>query len=76
MLVLTRKFGQKIMIGDVVEVVIFPANNRDEVNIGINAPRELKILRNELYERNQQRDLEKIKKAIDAGARSINGIKS
>jgi carbon storage regulator len=57
MLVLTRKNGESIKIGDEIEITIISAKN-DQVKIGIKAPKEVEILRKEIYdqilEENQQ----------------------
>jgi carbon storage regulator len=50
MLVLTRKPGQSIMIGDGVEVQVLSVAG-EKVRLGITAPREVPIFRNEVYER-------------------------
>ena len=50
MLVLTRKPGQSIMIGDEVEVQVLSVAG-EKVRLGITAPREVAIFRNEVYER-------------------------
>jgi carbon storage regulator len=50
MLVLTRKPGQSIMIGDGVEVQVLSVAG-EKVRLGITAPREVAIFRNEVYER-------------------------
>ena len=50
MLVLTRKPGQSIMIGDGVEVQVLSVAG-EKVRLGINAPREVAIFRHEVYER-------------------------
>ncbi|MGG7619645.1 carbon storage regulator CsrA [Bacillus coreaensis] len=47
MLVLTRKIGETVKIGDNIEVTILSIKN-DQVKIGINAPKEVDILRKEL----------------------------
>lgn len=47
MLVLTRKAGESIVIGDEIEITIISTKN-DQVKIGINAPKNLEILRKEL----------------------------
>lgn len=49
MLVLSRKLNQTIMIGDNVRVVVV-AIDRDQVKIGIEAPREIAVHRYEVYE--------------------------
>ena len=50
MLVLTRKPGQSIMIGDDIEVQILSVAG-DKVRIGITAPRDVGIFRDEVYDR-------------------------
>ncbi len=50
MLILTRKVGESIMIGDSVEVKILGLR-AGQVKIGIEAPKDLKVHRQEIYER-------------------------
>lgn len=50
MLVLTRKPGQSIMIGDDVEIQVLSVAG-EKVRLGVTAPREVSIFRNEVYER-------------------------
>lgn len=47
MLVLTRKAGETIVIGDDIEITIISTKN-DQVKIGINAPKNMDIFRKEL----------------------------
>lgn len=47
MLVITRKVGESIIISDKVEVSVLEVVG-DKVKLGINAPREIKIIRSEL----------------------------
>jgi carbon storage regulator len=49
-LILTRKVGESIMIGDSVEVKILGLR-AGQVKIGIEAPKDLKVHREEIYER-------------------------
>ncbi len=49
MLVLSRKAGQSIAIGDDVRVVIVAVNG-DHVTVGVEAPRELPVHRAEVYD--------------------------
>lgn len=49
MLIITRKKGESLMIGDDIEIVISKIDD-GSVKIGINAPKNVSILRKELYE--------------------------
>lgn len=53
MLVLSRKIGEKIVIGDNVTVVVSRVNG-NRVTLGIEAPSEMRILRGELPELSAQ----------------------
>ena len=49
MLVLTRREGESLMIGDQIEISIIEVQG-DKIRIGVTAPREIRILRKELLE--------------------------
>ena len=49
MLTLTRKVGQKIRIGDHIEIVVREIRGR-QVRLGISAPQGLPVYREELYQ--------------------------
>jgi len=55
MLVLTRKPGQSIMIGDGVEVQVLSVAG-EKVRLGITAPRDVSIFRDEVYDRIEGED--------------------
>ncbi len=48
MLVLTRKIDESIIIGDNVKITVVDVRN-DQVKIGISAPREIPVHREEVY---------------------------
>ncbi len=49
MLVLTRKVGQSIVIGDEVEIVVLEVRG-EQVRIGIRAPKTVSVHRKEIYD--------------------------
>ncbi len=49
MLVLTRRIDEMINIGDAIVVTVLGIDG-DKVKLGIKAPREIPILRNEVYQ--------------------------
>jgi len=56
MLVLTRKKGQALMIGQDIELSIIDIQG-DQVRIGINAPKSVTIHRKEIYEEIRKENL-------------------
>ncbi|MGB5438921.1 MAG: carbon storage regulator CsrA [Gammaproteobacteria bacterium] len=50
MLILTRRVGETLMVGDEVTVTVLGVKG-NQVRIGVNAPRDVAVHREEIYER-------------------------
>jgi carbon storage regulator len=69
MLVLTRKTGQSIMIGEGVEVHVLSVAG-EKVRLGITAPRDVSIFRNEVYDRIES-EASQGEEEVDAGTNAV-----
>lgn len=65
MLVLTRRVGQSIVIGDNVVVTVLEVRG-EQVRIGVEAPRTVEVMRSEIYKA--------IEEANQAAAQSTAGM--
>lgn len=68
MLVVTRKTEESIIIADNIEIVVLEVG-KDRVKLGITAPKDIKIIRNELrsaQETNVDSSKQLTKEALDA----------
>ena len=53
MLILTRRVGESLMIGDDVSITVLGIKG-NQVRLGVNAPKEISVHREEIYQRIQQ----------------------
>jgi len=70
MLIITRKKGESLMIGEDIEITISKIED-GSVKIGIKAPRDVTILRKELYEQVEKEN----KEAINIDINLLRNIK-
>ncbi len=52
MLILTRRVGESLMVGDEITVTVLGVKG-NQVRIGVNAPRDVAVHRDEIYNRIQ-----------------------
>ena len=71
MLVITRKSGEAILIGKNIRIVI-ERIDRDRVKIGIDAPQEVRVLRDELEGRNPVEGYGKFPNPIKQNAEDVD----
>lgn len=64
MLVLTRKVGESIIIGDGIEITVIETKG-DQIKLGIKAPKEVDIHRKEIYESIQQANQQAVSQSIN-----------
>ncbi len=70
MLILTRKINQKLIINDNIEIVILESY-KNSVKIGVNAPNNVQIYREEIYNEIKKSN----KQAMEIDIDSINKLK-
>jgi len=74
MLALTRKIGEKIVIGDNIVLTIFGIKG-DSVRLSIDAPKEIKIYRGEIYDSIVAENMQSAKPIDLAQMDLLKGIK-
>ena len=61
MLILTRRVGETVMVGDDISIVVLGVKG-NQVRIGVNAPKEIAVHREEIYARIREQQREQPKR--------------
>jgi carbon storage regulator len=69
MLILTRRVGEKLMIGDDISVTILGVKG-NQVRIGVHAPCDVEIHREEIYARVRRERTEQAETAKETGTKA------
>jgi carbon storage regulator len=73
MLILSRKSEEEIRLGDNITIKILSIQH-GQVKIGIEAPRDVRVVRGELYAEIQQANLEASRGDRDVAAKAAAGL--
>jgi len=68
-LILTRKLGETLRIGDEIKIIVLDSKN-GQVKLGIDAPSEIAVYRQEIYEKIQEEN----KSATGISARAVREV--
>jgi carbon storage regulator len=68
MLILTRRVGETVMIGNDITVTVLGVKG-NQVRVGVNAPKEVAVHREEIYER-----IKREEQSTDDGRHRADGI--
>ncbi len=63
MLILTRRVGETLMVGDNVTVTVLGVKG-NQVRIGVNAPKDVSVHREEIYQRIQREKMTQLETAL------------
>ncbi len=63
MLILTRRVGETLMVGDEVTVTVLGVKG-NQVRIGVNAPKDVSVHREEIYQRIQREKVANLEAAL------------
>ncbi|MFO7818386.1 MAG: carbon storage regulator CsrA [Thermodesulfobacteriota bacterium] len=59
MLILTRRAGESIHLGDEIELTVLEIKGR-QVRLGLNVPEDMPVYRDELYKKIQEENLQAV----------------
>lgn len=71
MLILTRRVGETLMIGDEVSVTVLGVKG-NQIRIGVNAPKEVSVHREEIYDRiRKEQEVDAQNDAAEPGYKAV-----
>jgi carbon storage regulator len=73
MLILSRKINEKIMIGSDISLTIIEIRG-DQVKIGIEAPKSVKVFRQEVYDAVQEENRAAVLTALTASVGKLDSL--
>lgn len=74
MLILSRRTEESIMIGDNIRIKVLEVHG-DMVRLGIEAPRDLKVYRTEIYEEIKKQNAQAASTPVDALSKLMGALK-
>ena len=75
MLVLTRRLGESINIGDEIKITVVDIDGK-QVKIGIEAPRDVSIFREEVYDRIKRENIRASEASMDDLKKAAQNLKN